>query len=80
MTTYFITVQFDSRSQRKYVATESDIEMGGFVDANPEDFGFASKEEAEETKKELEKYAEEKGYVNMKFYIEEDNIEDEEED
>lgn len=62
-----------------YVVTESDIEMGGFVDANPEDFGFTSEEEAEKTKKELEKYAEEKGYVNMKFYIEKDDIDDDDE-
>ena len=76
MTTFYIYMVIGSKYS--YVVTESDIEMGGFVDANPEDFGFTSKEEAEKTKKELENYAEEKGYVNMKFYIEEDNIEEEE--
>ena len=57
MKTYFITVQFDSRSQRKYVATESDIDMGGFVDADPENFGFQTREEAEKVKDELVDYA-----------------------
>lgn len=57
MKMYFITVQFDSRSQRKYVATEMDIDMGGFVDASPEYLGFPSREEAEKVKDELVDYA-----------------------
>ena len=77
MTTYYINMVVGKKCS--YVATESDIEMGGFVDASPEDFGFTSEEEAEKTKKELEKYAEEKGYVNIKFYIEKDDIEDDDE-
>ena len=55
--TYYITVQFDSRSQRKYVATENDFDMGGFVDAGPENFGFSSREEAEKVMNELVDYA-----------------------
>lgn len=50
MNTYFITVQFDSRQQSKYVATESDIDMGCVVDADPENFGFQTREEAEQVK------------------------------
>ena len=57
MKTYFITVQFDSRHQSKYVATESDIDMGGFVDADPENFGFQAREKAEQVKDELVDYA-----------------------
>lgn len=57
MKTYYITVQFDSRSQRKYVATENDIDMGGFVDATAENFGFSSREEAEKVKNRLVDYA-----------------------
>lgn len=56
MKTYYITVQFDSRSQRKYVATENDIDKGGFADADPENFGFSSREEAEKVKNELVDY------------------------
>ena len=54
---YFVAVQFNSRSQSRYVATESDVDNGGFVDAAPEDFGFQTREEAEKVKNELVDYA-----------------------
>lgn len=53
----FVAVQFNSRSQSRYVATESDVDNGGFVDAAPEDFGFQTREEAEKVKNELVDYA-----------------------
>ena len=57
MKTHYITVQFDSRQQSKYVATENDVDMGGFVDADPEAFGFKTREEAEKIKDKLVDYA-----------------------
>lgn len=54
---YLIAVQFDSRLQSRYVATEADIDNGGFVDATPENFGFQTREEAEKVKSELVDYA-----------------------
>lgn len=56
MKTYLITVQFDNRQQSKYVATEMDIDVGGFVDIDVENFGFQTREEAEKTKDELVDY------------------------
>lgn len=50
MKMFFITVQFNSRQQRKYVATVNDIDKGGFVDADPYKFGFQTLEEAEQAK------------------------------
>lgn len=68
MKTYFITVQFDSRQQSKYVATESDIDMGGFVDADPENFGFQTHEEAEKVKNELVDYTYNKACQEDEYY------------
>lgn len=65
---YFITMT--EGAKQSYVATKDDIEVGGFVDAAPEDFGFSSREEAENTMAELRAYATEKGY-DLSFFIEE---------
>ena len=54
-----------------YVATEHDIDAGGFIDANPDDFGYPTREEANAEKEAFERYAKEEGYENVKFYIEE---------
>jgi hypothetical protein len=60
--------------QQKYVATESDIDCGGWVDATPEDFGFETKEEAEETRKALLSYASANGWIDPEIIIEEQRI------
>ena len=57
MKTFFITAQFNSRQQRKYVATVNDIDKGGFVDADAERFGFQSRNDAEQAKNWLIDYA-----------------------
>lgn len=54
-----------------YVVTTDDVDKGGWVDADPiEDFGFETEEDAVYAAKELMAYADSKGYVNAKFYIE----------
>lgn len=68
MKIYFITVKFDSRKPSKYVATESDIDMGGFVDADPENFGFQTREEVEQVKEELVDYAYNKACHEDEYY------------
>ena len=65
---YFIVMVVNG--QRRYVLTENDIEIGGFVDAEPEDFGLTTMEEAEAVMEELKRYANEKGYAGIEFYIE----------
>lgn len=72
MTTFYINMVVGDKYS--YVATTNDIEMGGFVDADPDNFGFDTIDEAEEAKKELEEYAQAKGYVKVKFFIEEETL------
>lgn len=76
---YFIVMTLDSyMARRNYVYTENDVENGGSVDGDG--FQFESKDEAEKTKKELESYASEKGYENLKFFIEELEVENDDDD
>lgn len=67
-TIYFITMI--EGAKQSYVATKNDVEVGGFVDAAPVDFGFPTREEAENAMAELQAYSAEKGY-NLSFFIEE---------
>lgn len=55
---------------QRYVLTKDDVERGGFVDATPEDFGNSYLDEAERIVGELKEYVRQKGYDNVKFYIE----------
>lgn len=66
MATFFIQMRVgDNVSGRlTYVATEDDVEMGGWTDIIAENFAFASKEEAEAVKKRLEGFVQDKGYLN----------------
>ena len=72
MKKYFLVLV--NGGQQKYVATESDIDCGGWVDATPEDFGFGTKEEAEETRKALLSYASANGWIDPEIIIEEQGI------
>ena len=65
-------------TNRTYVVTEDDIENGGSVDGDG--FQFEDKEDAERTMERLCNYAKEKGYVNLKFFIDDLEIENEEDD
>ena len=53
-----------------YVLTESDYELGGFVDADGDNFSIDSIEEALAIKEKLEKYAKSKGDYFTEFMIE----------
>ena len=53
-----------------YVFSEADVESGGCSDPDPDLYGFETREEAEETKKALEAYVEEKGWLYTSFTIE----------
>lgn len=72
MKKYFLVLV--NGGQQKYVATESDIDCGGWVDATPEDFGFETKEGAEETRKALLSYASANGWIDPEIIIEEQGI------
>lgn len=53
-----------------YVFSEWDVDYGGHSDPDPELLGFATREEAEETKKALEAYVEANGLSYTSFTIE----------
>ena len=53
-----------------YVLTESDYELGGFVDADGDNFSIDSIEEAKAIKEKLETYAKSKGDYFTEFMIE----------
>ena len=53
-----------------YVLTESDYDLGGFVNADVDHFSIDSIEEAEAIKKKLETYAKSKGDSFTEFLIE----------
>ena len=63
---YLIVNVIDGK--HKYVSSESDIDMGGFVDAEPENFGFATRQEAERVKNELVDYIYNKACEEDKYY------------
>jgi len=52
-----------------YVLTESDYDLGGFVDINVDDFSIDSIEEAMAIKKKLQTYAKSKGDDFTKFFL-----------
>lgn len=58
-----------SGDKYRYVLTESDYELGGFVDADGDNFSIDSIEEAMEIKGKLETYAKSKGDDFTKFFI-----------
>jgi hypothetical protein len=74
--TYYLAMV--NGGEQKYVATESDIDCGGWVDADPEGFGFETKEEAEETRKALLAYAKANGWISPEILIEEHEDEEDE--
>ncbi len=53
-----------------YVFSELDVESGGDPDPDPELYGFATREDAEEKKKALEAYVEANGLLYTSFTIE----------
>ena len=53
-----------------YVLTESDYDLGGFVDADEDDFSIDTIEEAKAIKEKLETYAKSKGDEFTEFLIE----------
>lgn len=53
-----------------YVLTESDYDLGGFVDADEDNFSIDSIEEAKAIKEKLETYAKSKGDDFTEFLIE----------
>ena len=53
-----------------YVLTESDYDLGGFVDADKDNFSIDSIEEANAIKEKLETYAKSKGDDFTEFLIE----------
>ena len=53
-----------------YVLTESDYDLGGFVDADKDNFSIDSIEEAKAIKEKLETYAKSKGDDFTEFLIE----------
>ena len=54
----------------KYVATENDIDNGGWVDCDIDLFGFDTIEDAEYARKMLLAYATANGWVNPEILIE----------
>lgn len=67
---FYITMAIDEYAGKEtFVATCDDVDNGGSVNGSDGEFGFESYAEAEKTMNELEEYAEEKGYVNLKFWI-----------
>ena len=54
----------------RYVLTESDYKLGGFVDADGDNFSIDSIEEAMAIKEKLETYAKSKGDDFTEFMIE----------
>ena len=53
-----------------YVLTESDYDLGGFVDVDEDNFSIDSIEEAKAIKEKLETYAKSKGDDFTEFLIE----------
>ena len=67
---FYITMAIDEYAGKEtFVATCDDVDNGGSVNGSDGEFGFESYAEAEKTMNELKEYAEEKGYVNLKFWI-----------
>lgn len=69
---YYICMTAGNKSG--YVVTPEDVENDGWVNIEPENFAFETREEAEKTKAELENYAQSKGYENASFQIEESAV------
>lgn len=69
---YYICMTVGNKSG--YVVTAEDVENDGWVNIEPENFAFETREEAEATKAELEDYAQSKGYENASFQIEESAV------
>ena len=69
---YYICMTVGKKSG--YVVTPEDVENDGWVNIEPENFAFETREEAEKTKAELENYAQSKGYENASFQIEESAV------
>ena len=53
-----------------YVFSEADVENGGCSDPDPDLYGLATREEAEDRRKMLRDYCAEKGYCDVTFTIE----------
>ena len=69
---YYVCMTVGNKSA--YVVTPEDVENDGWVNIEPENFAFETREEAEKTKAELENYAQSKGYENASFQIEESAV------
>lgn len=69
---YYICMTAGNKSG--YVVTPEDVENDGWVNIEPENFAFETREAAEKTKAELENYAQSKGYENASFQIEESAV------
>lgn len=75
MKEYYIFMHLDD--DFKFVASEQDVDFGGFENGADGEFGFKSSQEAELVKRRLEVYCTEKGYVNYTFTVEEFKLDDE---
>lgn len=69
--TYYLIYMKEGTRHEGYVITEEDVEHGGWIDIDVENFRINSREESETIMHELESYCEEKGYQNIQFAIEE---------
>ena len=61
-------------NKESYVENENDVEAGGFVDIDVDNFAFATEQEAQERIAELEEFSRSKGYIlgeHFGFRIEE---------